>query len=154
MTVSHPKSRGQIVEALAKEARTLELRREGMTFQQIADTAGWSNKSVAKRAYDRALSRLVLEPATKERDRLMAIDLALLEVWLPKALAGEPQAARIVTRVRTQMALLTGANAPINVRHIVSDDTKQQILTLATRLGVNVTPIRPELEAATGTTDE
>lgn len=46
-----------------KRVRALELRREGKTFQQIADIVGWKNKASAYLAVKKGLEDTMQEPA-------------------------------------------------------------------------------------------
>lgn len=55
-------------------SRVMELRRAGLTFDQIADEVGYAGRQGAKEAYDAAIRRMVREPAedmqTMENERL------------------------------------------------------------------------------------
>ena len=69
-----------------RDAEALRLRADNKTYQQIADALGYTNRSAARKAVERALVATVREPAEEVRelqlvqlDRLAREALAVLE---------------------------------------------------------------------------
>jgi ribosomal protein S12 methylthiotransferase accessory factor YcaO len=62
-------------ETAARDARAAQLRAEGWTLQQIADELGYTDKSNARQAIQRALREIVQGPA----EQLLQIHLTRLE---------------------------------------------------------------------------
>ena len=93
---------------IARELQVLELRRAGMTFQQIADEVGYADRSNAHAAYKRAIARAFQQPAAEvrelEADRLDRLQLA---VWA-RALRGDLAAVDRVLKISERRARLLG----------------------------------------------
>lgn len=137
MSVKKPRSREQITTTLEREGQAIALRKEGLSFEEIAGELGFLTRAGAWKAYNRAIARTVLIPSANERDRQIGIVNALLDAWLPKALdATNAQAVREVNRLMIRLARLTGADMPINHRMIVTDSMTHEIEMLSQRLGV------------------
>jgi hypothetical protein len=98
--------------AREREARCLELRRVGFTFHQIGRALGVTGDGALK-AYNRALERL---PGIEHREELRQLEMArldhLLQIWWPKALAGEQAAFNNVPRLMERRARLLGLDEP------------------------------------------
>ena len=95
-------------EVIARELQVLELRRAGMTFDQIADKTGYNDRAAAHKAYKSALNRTFQQPAAEvrelEADRLDRLQLA---VWA-RALRGDLAAVDRVLRISERRARLLG----------------------------------------------
>jgi len=102
-------------ERAARDARVLELRRAGATFDAIARTVGLSNRGAAKKAFDRALAATGGPELDREKAREQEVDRIdrLLTVWWPRAMKGEVDASREVRQyIRLRAYLLGLALAP------------------------------------------
>lgn len=131
-----------------RDARTLELRRAGATFDQIARQVGWSNRGQAKKSYDRALEAT----GGPETDRVQArveevdrLDRLLTAVW-PKAMKGELDAvreARQITRLRVHLLGLAIAPTPI-LASADGDDEDTELPVTGTDGGQVIPPSRLE----------
>lgn len=55
-------------EVIEKERKALELRRAGITYDVIAERTGYSDRSAARKAVQRALKRTLAGPAKELRD--------------------------------------------------------------------------------------
>ncbi|WP_181871037.1 hypothetical protein [Sphaerisporangium album] len=95
-------------ETIEKERRALELRRAGVTFDVIAEKVGYADRSVAKKAIDRALRR-TLQPAADGLRELQGdrYDRLLTAFW-PKALGGDYHAADRVLKTMAAINELFG----------------------------------------------
>jgi hypothetical protein len=93
---------------LGRERKTLEMRRAGASFDEIAQATGYSDRAAAHKAFKRALARTLQQPAAElrelEQDRL---DRLLLAVW-PRAMRGELGAIDRALRVAERRARLMG----------------------------------------------
>jgi hypothetical protein len=101
------------VAANDKQRDALLLRKQGMTYEAIADTLGYASPSGAYKAILSALQRTLQEPAddlrTLEGGRL---DAMLEATWGP-ASRGIPQAVDRVLRILERRAKLYGLDAPV-----------------------------------------
>jgi hypothetical protein len=79
-----PTINGRKVETIDKDLAALELRRQGFTYQQIADRTGYANRSAAYQAVQRGLALSVRETADEVRqleiERLEDLRRPALEV--------------------------------------------------------------------------
>jgi hypothetical protein len=80
---NQPRSgRGRFVKSLEtakRDAEAAQLRAEGKTYDQIAETLDFSDRSLARRAVERALAATVREPA----DELRQLELIRLDaLWV------------------------------------------------------------------------
>ena len=90
----------------------LELRRDGRTWQEIADQLGYADRSGARKAVERLLDRTEFESVDEfralEADRLDALHAAH---W-GKAMNGDIEATKLVLKVSAQRCRLLGLNRP------------------------------------------
>jgi hypothetical protein len=114
-------------EVLEKEARVLELRRGGLTFDMIATRLGYSDASGAHRAYTRACERIVHpgveEIRKEEQDRL---DIAQAAIW-PAVTRGEVPSITALVRIMERRARLLGLDLPIRVQQEVTVWTNENL---------------------------
>lgn len=114
-------------EVIEKERQTLELRRAGVSFDDIANRVGYNDRGAAHKAYKRALARTLQEPAAEirelEQDRLDRLQVA---VWA-KALRGDLGAVDRVLRIFERRARLLGLDH--------SDGIAERQTTLAEQQG-------------------
>jgi hypothetical protein len=99
-----------------KEAKALELRKAGATYEKIAAALGYAGRDGAYRAVNRALADLTQEPAeelrTLELERLDAMQLALWRVAMDTGNRQQPRAVEMVLAVMARRAALLGLDAP------------------------------------------
>jgi hypothetical protein len=99
-----------------KEARIIELRRTGATWELIAKTVGYANASGAYKAYQKALGRIV-EPKIEELravevDRLDRLQFAIWE----RAKDGDIKAIDAVLRILDRRTRILGLDAPTKIQ--------------------------------------
>ena len=108
-------------EAMLKRGEALKLRREGKTYQQIADLIGYSGKSMAYREVQAALHETIREAGPEVRElEVQRLDL-LVEKLLPYALGsaeeqeGVPSLHTVdrLLKVMERRAKLLGLDAPV-----------------------------------------
>ena len=100
--------------------RVVQLRTAGVTFDQIAESLGYSSRSGAKEAYDAALRRWGREAIDEHRD---LEDLRLEELWRRTfariaEVDGDDEFVKLVSaavRVSKRRADLMGLDAPRQV---------------------------------------
>jgi hypothetical protein len=101
---------------LDRELAVVELRREGKTWQQIADAVSYATPMGAWKAYQRACQRTLQEPTDEARrielDRLDALQRTY---WEP-AVEGNLRAADFVLRVIDRRARILGIDAPQKIQ--------------------------------------
>jgi len=112
----------------AKEAKVLELRRAGFTFQRIAEEVGYATPSGAQRALERIMTRNVPQAPEEfrwqELDRLDRMQVAL---W-PRAMKGDDRAISTIVRLMERRARLVGIDAPQRIQaEVVNYDGNRDI---------------------------
>lgn len=127
----------QRIDLTEKEAQVLELRKAGWTFERIAERLGYAQKSGAWKAYDRALTATLQEPADElrhlERERIDALFNAMYEVAVTK---GSARHAEIALKAMERRAKLMGLDAP--ERRIVDVVTTDQWAEAMDQLEVQI----------------
>jgi len=107
------------IAARQREARALQLRKAGASFEQIGRALGVSTPR-AWRIFQRALDRVVADPLEDLR-RLETLRLdALLMVMWPHAMAGKGWAVDRCLAIMQRRARLLGLDAP----------TKHEVMTI------------------------
>lgn len=137
-------------EVLDREARVLELRLAGMTFADIADQVGISDRSDAHKVYKRAMAR-VLTPAareirTVEGERLDRLQAA---IWA-KAMRGDVKATEQVLGIMRRRARLFGLDHSDKMSAALVRVEQTKAVLLAMALGKALDMIAEEV----GLTDE
>jgi hypothetical protein len=107
-----PRGKTPTPQVLDRERQVTALRRQGLTWEKIAQQAGYKSPSGASEAYLRASARVVTEDVQTirqlENDRL---DLLFNAIW-EQALAGDPKAVEACLKVMTRRARLLGLDTP------------------------------------------
>ena len=100
------------IEAKVRAAKALELRMEGMKFDDIANELGYNSKQAAFDAVSRELKAITREPA----EEVLRIDLERLDrMWgihYLNAQAGDAVALSSCMRIMERRARLLGLDAP------------------------------------------
>ena len=126
--VAEPTSEEKAAELEAKEAKVLELRRAGFTFQRIAEEVGYATPSGAQRALERIMTRNIPQAPEEfrwqELDRLDRMQVAL---W-PRAMKGDDRAIGTIIRLMERRARLVGIDAPQRIQaEVVNYDGTRDI---------------------------
>lgn len=99
-----------------RQAKALELRKAGLTYQQIADTLGYGSISAAEKAIKSGLKTLIREPAEELRAlELERLDKMLASHW-KAVLNGHVRSTEVVLRIMARRAALLGLDAPKDTR--------------------------------------
>ena len=99
-----------------RQAKALELRKAGMTYQQIADALGYGSHSAAQKAIQSGLKAIIREPAEDLRTlELERLDKMLASHW-PAVLKGHVRSTEVAIRIMERRAALIGLDAPKNDR--------------------------------------
>lgn len=114
----------QRIDLTEKERQVLELRKAGWSFDRIAERLGYASKSGAWKAYDRALTATLQEPADEVRrlelERIDTLFGAMYEVAVTK---GSARHAEIALRAMERRANLLGLDAPSKrIVNVVTED--------------------------------
>ena len=100
------------IDAKVRAAKALELRMEGMKFDDIANELGYNSKQAAFDAVSRELKAITREPA----EEVLRIDLERLDrMWgihYLNAQAGDATALSSCMRIMERRARLLGLDAP------------------------------------------
>lgn len=131
------KSHGRIdVDTKQRQQQAVALRLAGATFQEIADTIGYSNAGAAHKAVFRVLDRVDAEMAGELRDVMGARLERLTRALWAKALTGDPKAVAEARRLNESFRRLYGLDAPLKIEGVRSW-VDEQIEALAGQLDIN-----------------
>jgi len=107
-----PKTGAQAIETAERYARVLELRKQGLTLQEIADVEGYAGTSGVHEALTKAIARTVAEPAEDVRAlEMLRLDALFKKAW-EKVEAGNLTLGDFVLRLMARRAKLLGLDAP------------------------------------------
>jgi hypothetical protein len=99
-----------------KEAKIIELRRTGATWELIAKAVGYANASGAYKAYQKAIGKIVApkieELRAIETDRLDRLQFA---IW-DRAKEGDIKAIDAVLRILDRRTRILGLDAPTKIQ--------------------------------------
>jgi DNA-binding CsgD family transcriptional regulator len=99
-----------------REAEVVRLRRQGMTFDDIADAVGFTNKGTAYTTWKNANARIIVEDVEEirklEGERL---DTAQAAIW-DDVLAGDVAAVNTLLRLMDRRSKLFGLDSPVRVQ--------------------------------------
>lgn len=99
-------------ETLEKEAKVLELRRGGLTFDLIAQRLGYASASGAYKAYQNACNRIVYDDVVETRKVEMdRLDIAQAAIW-NNVIQGEVPSVIALLRIMERRAKLLGLDMP------------------------------------------
>jgi hypothetical protein len=97
-----------------REKLVLDLRMQGYDFDTIAQMAGYSNRSGAWKAWQRAIARVPMASAELERrQESLRLD-SLLAVYWPKAIGGDGWSYDRILRNMERRAALLGLDLKAN----------------------------------------
>lgn len=150
------KSRAEEVEDQQREAQVLELRKAGMSFNQIARAMDppYVDHTGPLKAYHRAMRKMLEEPAKELRELESARLESLWATWYPKAIAGNGPALDRCLRISKARRELLGLDVPVTINYRVSLEQQQEIERLAAELGVLDPTNLGQLEALPADADE
>jgi hypothetical protein len=99
-------------ETIEREAKVLQLRRGGLTFDLIAKELGFANPSGAHKAYANACKRIIRSDVEELRGtELDRLDIAQGALW-NKVMRGEVPAVMAVLKIMERRARLLGLDMP------------------------------------------
>jgi len=133
--------------AAEKQAQALELRKAGMTFQDIADKLGYADHKGAHKAVMTALRKTIQEPADELRKlELERLDVMLKSLW-PFVLKGSPRHVEQALKVMDRRASYLGLDAPKQVEDHRTVTLHVMAERLADDLGMTPGEVLAEAEA-------
>ena len=119
------------IAAKERQRQALELRKAGVTLDEIAKAVGFKSRQAAHDSIQRALMAIPRLAAEELRNLdLERLDKLALAVW-PKALQGDIQAINAALAILTRRAKLLGLEAPVKfegeVQQYVHNDPQQTL---------------------------
>ena len=111
-------------QVLEREAKVLELRRGGLTFDLIAKQLGYSHASGAHKAYLNACKRIVLSDVVEIRNiETERLDIAQAAIW-NGVIRGDIPSITILLRIMERRARLLGLDSPTRAQiEVITYDT-------------------------------
>lgn len=134
--------------ARRKEARAVELRLAGATYDSIAQQVGYANRGGARRAIQRAIrAEWEASPREELRQQVLArLQRLTLSHW--QAAQTDPRRAAIVLQALDRITKLTGVDLPQQISVRVTSELDDEIEQLMTQLrSASVTGGQAELPA-------
>ena len=134
-----------IINLDTRALQAAELKRTGATYNQIAQTLGYSNPSGAFKAVQRARQYMMVslgsleDQRTEELDRLETL---LNSIW-NRGIAGELEAVDRILNISNAKRKLLGLDAPAKIDHRILLAEAQ---ALANEIGVSVEELMIEAE--------
>lgn len=125
----------EIVRNRQRALRAIELRRDGWTLQAIADELGWNSPQAATMAIKRTLDRTTYETVDDMRTVVGERYDGIIATFLPKALAGDPDAANVVLKTEAQRARLFGLDAPVRTEVTGADGGPIEVSDISDLVG-------------------
>lgn len=127
------KNRAQV---LARRTRAVSLRLSGLTYEQVAEHAGYATRAAAYTAVQAALREVqVADVDELRRLESLRLDRLLSAVW-QGALRGDVPSVREARRITETRARLLGLNAPLQVEDVTGVDA--EIAALRTALAADL----------------
>lgn len=118
---------------LDRRVRALELRKQGLSYREIAQKTGYASAASARRAVLSLLRRVLREPAEAVRDlELARLDKLLQSLWPRAVFDGDLGAVDRILAIMRRRAELLGLDAPRKT---------ELSATLTGTLIVNVAPL-------------
>lgn len=149
---AQPKSRGKTIggklkpSAAEKQAACLNLRKQGYSFDEIAEQLGYANASGPWKAVEKALRKLIQEPAEElRRLELERLDVMLKSLW-PFILKGSPRHIEIGLKVMDRRAALIGLDAPKQVEDHRTVTVRIMAEKIASETGLNADEVLAEAQ--------
>lgn len=117
------KASGRRIEVAEKQAQSIELRKAGATYDQIARKVGYANRGSAYRAVKSALEKITEEPAYELRNLISErLDVMLLGVW-QQARSGHLGAIDRAIKIEERRAKLFGLDKQAETEITVNNGT-------------------------------
>lgn len=121
-------------ELLTKERQVVELRQQGLTWLQIADTVGYASQASAYAAFERANRRVVqdgIEDIRKlEQERL---NIAQAAIW-HEVIQGDLPAVNTLLKIMERRSKLLGLDQPTKIQAEVITYDQNDIRTELARI--------------------
>lgn len=110
------------IEIREREGRVMELRKQGLSFDEIARLVGYRSQAGAYNAYKRVMDRTIQQPSDEIRKlELDRLDEMLKAIW-PQVLAGKGWAVEKALMIQDRRAKYLGLDAPAKTRvEVISD---------------------------------
>lgn len=144
--IARAKANERTIELAEKEAQALNLRKAGLTFDQIATRLGYNDRSAAAKAVRRSLAATIQEPADElRRLEVERLDAMLAALW-PKASNGQWLAIDRCLAIMDRRAKLLGLDAPS--RRVVDVVTHDAFAQAMERLEQEVATLESDHEPA------
>jgi hypothetical protein len=140
-TKGNTRASRQRIFAAERHVRAIELRKAGVTFQQIADQLGYANAAGAHKAVTTALREMLREPTEELRALEVArLDHMLLGIW-QKATSGGTWEIDRALKIMERRAALLGLDAPKRIENTGKDGAAIAISLEGAPNFSNLTPI-------------
>lgn len=131
------------IEATEKQAKALELRKAGWTYEAIASAVGYSGNTGARKAVESALKKTIQEPADEVRRlEIERLDTLLRGLW-DAAIDGKLFAVDRALRIMERRAALLGLDAP--AKQDVTILIKREAERLAEEMGLDPDEVLAEV---------
>jgi hypothetical protein len=128
--------------SMDREVEAIQLRRQGLTYGEIAERLGYADHRGASLAVQRGMRRALQEPADELREIEAArLDRAMSKIW-DQVEQGDLKAIGTMLRIMERRSKLLGLDAPTVIQQDVtlfdgSSDLDREVMRLAEILAGN-----------------
>lgn len=119
------------ISAAERQAEALKLKKEGTSYREIARKLGYASHSGARKAVEKALTKIVKEPAESYlKLSLLRLDDMRKALWW-KVMTGDVPSILAMLKIEEREAKLLGLDAPTKI------DIEHRIRQIATEAGLD-----------------
>lgn len=119
----------QTIELSKRKLKAVEMRENGFSLQEIADSLGWNSEQAAHKAIKSVLDKAQIEAAAHYKILQVRRLEKTLTVVKEKAEKGNLRAAQMLVRLSKRLSEIVGSDAPVKVAQTdVKGNDKPQVL--------------------------
>lgn len=133
-----------IMKVIDRETEAIRLRRQGLTYEEVAKAVGYSSAPVAWTAVKRGMTKALREAADDLREfEAQRLDTAMAAIW-DDVLTGDRSAIMCLVKLVQERAKLFGLYAPTQIKQEITvyeggSELDKEVQRLAELLAANDT---------------
>lgn len=114
-----------------RKLRALDMRKQGIGLQEIANALGYNSMQAAHAAIKRALQDTMYEAVDEYRVVNLQRLEALLNIVWPQAVDGDLKAVLVAKELLAEISKLLGLNAPVQVQAVSVENVRVEFVDSA-----------------------
>ena len=138
-----------IMKVIDRETEAIRLRRQGLTYEEVAKAVGYSSAPVAWTAVKSGMTKALREAADDLREfEAQRLDVAMAAIW-DDVLTGDRSAIMCLVKLIQERAKLFGLYAPTTIKQEITvyeggSELDREVQRLAEFLATNDTNTGPD----------